>query len=212
MQIPEEDLVTTVAGPGAAETRVKGSRFLAVAEAAPERGDAGKIVRREEKKYHDAAHHCWAWRALAGPQEQFYDDDGEPAGTAGAPILQAVERAGLCGVVVVVTRYFGGVKLGTGGLARAYGEAAGLALEAAGLRHGMIARELELSFDYPLTGRITRLVESFPAVVVSRRFEARVGLNIAVALSRADSLAGSLTEAAAGKIGIALLGAGPVFP
>ncbi len=213
MQIPEEDLITTLAVPGAAETRVKGSRFLAAAEPAPEREDAGKIVLREEKKYHGAAHHCWAWRALEAPDERFgSDDDGEPSGTAGTPILQAVERAGLAGVVVVVTRYFGGVKLGTGGLARAYAEAASRALAAAEPRCGILAREFELTFDYTLTGRINHLIESLPVMVLSRRFEERVGLNIAVALSMADSLSTRLTEVAAGKIGIAGLGVRPVFP
>jgi len=213
VQIPERDRIITLAGAGSAGTRVRGSRFLAVAEAAPGREDAGKIVRREEKKYHGAAHHCWAWRALESPVELYaYDDDGEPGGTAGVPILQAIEHAGLSGVVVVVTRYFGGVKLGTGGLVRAYAEAAARALAAAKPRSGMISREFELTFDYSLTGRITHLIESLPAVVISRRFGENVGLNIAVALHKADSLVSLLTEAAAGKIGIESLGVRPVFP
>ncbi len=213
MQIPEQDLITTLAGSGEAGTRVKGSRFLAVAESAPGREDAGKIVLREEKKYHGAAHHCWAWRALEAPDEQFaYDDDGEPSGTAGIPILQAIERAGLAGVAVVVTRYFGGVKLGTGGLVRAYTEAASQAITSSETSRGMLAREFELTFDYPLTDRITHLIEKQPVVVTSRRFEQRVGLNIAVALSRADSLINLLTEVAAGKIGITPLGVRPIFP
>jgi uncharacterized YigZ family protein len=213
MQIPEKDRITTLATGSAAETKVKGSRFLAVAEPAPEREDAGKIVLREEKKYHGATHHCWAWRGLETPEEHFgFNDDGEPSGTAGTPILKAIERAGLTGTAVVVTRYFGGVKLGTGGLSRAYAEAAGLALESAERVDGMFARELTLTFDYSLTGRITRLIENQPTVVTSRRFEARVGLNIAVARSKVDSLIGVLTEVCAGKIDIDQLGTWPIFP
>src|SRR5690606_18787347 len=115
-----------------AETRVRGSRFLGQAfriSSLEESAAAIAIIRRG---YHDATHHCWALR-LGPPETPFErsDDDGEPSGTAGAPILAVLRRAELFDALVVVTRSCGGTKLGTGGLARGYGEAARAALTAA---------------------------------------------------------------------------------
>ncbi|HUU26471.1 MAG TPA: YigZ family protein [archaeon] len=212
MKIPAEDLIRTLSSDGRAEIRIKGSRFIALASHAYSREEAGKIIRAQEKKYHAASHHCWGWRALEARDDFGYNDDGEPAGTAGLPILKAIEKANLQGVAVVVTRYFGGVKLGTGPLARAYAGAAGEALGAAGKTDGMLAEEFALTFDYPLTGLVNKLVESGPALITTRIFEERVGLNIAVSRSRAEPFIQTLTESAAGKIEIKPLGIRPVFP
>ena len=212
IEIPDEDLLLTIGTAGRAQTRVKGSRFIAVAVSAPGRGEAGKIVLGEEKKYHDATHHCWAWRSIAEPEKSFaWDDDGEPAGTAGTPILQAIEGRSLAGVVVVVSRYFGGTKLGTGPLARAYSEAAALALAAAAPRKGMSAARFDLSLDYTHLGPVSHLLDCFPCRVISREFGARVGLNIAVAASRADSLRTAVTELTAGQVLIVRQEPGPVL-
>jgi uncharacterized YigZ family protein len=213
MQIPPEDLVRTIASPGSAETRVRGSRFLALAAPASTREDAEKIILAEEKKYHAATHHCRAWRSLEQPEDSFVqDDDGEPSGSAGQPILQAIQGAGLCGTVVVVTRYFGGVKLGVGGLVRAYGEAASLALADSVTKDGMHAEILSLSFEYSLLGRINQVLESEPAVVTGRSFTQEAGLNIAVALSHSAALREKLVEAAAGRIKLDTLELSVVFP
>ena len=212
MQIPEEDRITSLAGTGESELKIKGSRFLGLAAPAADRGEAGKIVLAGKKKYHAASHHCWAWRALDNPQSDFaFEDDGEPSGTAGAPILKALERANLSGAVIVVTRWFGGIKLGTGPLARAYSQAASEALEAAPRREGMLAREFSLTFDYPLLGAVNQLIGSNPAIVTSRFFTEKAGLNIAVSSCRAGNLIARLTEIAAGRIAIEDLGLRTVF-
>ena len=192
--------------------RIRGSRFIALAVPAFEREQAGKIVRAEEKKYHAAAHHCWGWRALEDAESAFaYNDDGEPAGTAGAPILKAIESEGLLGVVVVVTRYFGGVKLGTGPLARAYSEAAVKALVSADKTEGMFGAEYSLTLDYSLLGRVNKLIETGPVAIISRNFQEKVGLKIAVATSRAEAFISSLTESTGGRIEIEPLGLRPVI-
>ncbi len=213
MHIPEADLVRTLGSMATAETKVRGSRFLALAAAAFTRGDAEKIVLAEVKKYHAATHHCRAWCSLEAPESEFMqEDDGEPSGSAGAPILQTIRGAALTGVLVVVTRYFGGVKLGVGGLVRAYGEAAGLALTAAPVIEGLYAEVLQLNLDYPLLGRINQVLEAEPVVVLARDFGQQVGLNIAVALSRSPALRQSLVEASAGRIELATQGRRVVFP
>ncbi|HLA39376.1 MAG TPA: YigZ family protein [Candidatus Glassbacteria bacterium] len=212
IQIPEEDLLLTVGTAGAAEIKVKGSRFIALAQGAALRTDAGKIVLGEEKKYHAANHHCWAWRSAGRPEAEYaWDDDGEPSGTAGAPILKAIDGKSLVGAVVVVTRYFGGTKLGTGGLARAYSEAALAALAAAVVKNGMNAKAFSLSLEYPRLGTVSNLLEAFPCRVLSRDFGARAGLNIAVAASRAEDLLRAVSELTAGAVVVAPGQTGPVF-
>ena len=213
MVIPEEDLICTLSLTGRAEIKVKGSRFVGVAAPALTREEGGKIVRAEEKKYHDASHHPWAWRSVGNASGDFgYTDDREPSGTAGMPILGAIDNSGLSGVIVVVTRYFGGVKLGTGGLARAYAQAAREAIAQAQTVSGMMAEEFSLYFDYSLLGIVSRLAESSPAVITRRDFSQQVGLNIAVSRSRAESFIRYLNESTAGKIEIKSLGIRPVFP
>ena len=212
LNIPEEDLIRTLRSAGQSEVRIKGSRFIALAAPAFEREQAGKIVRAEEKKYHAAAHHCRGWRALEHAESAFaYNDDGEPAGTAGVPILKAIEGEGLLGVVVVVTRYFGGVKLGTGPLARAYSQAATKALASAARTEGMFGAEYSLTLDYSLLGRVNKLLETGPVLIISRDFQEKVGLKIAVATSKAEAFISSLTESTGGRIKIKPLGLRPVI-
>ncbi len=213
LAIPSQDLLLTLAAPVQAETRVRGSRFLALAAPAPGRPECDSLLLAEQKKYFDATHHCWAWRSLEAPAEDWAASDaGEPSGTAGQPILGAIDSAGLCGVALVVTRWFGGTKLGTGGLARAYAGAAREALAIAPRRSGMRAEEFSLEFDYALTGIITHLAEACPAMVTARRFQQRVGLDIAVASSRAEAFLRELAEATAGRVELLRLGPRPVFP
>ena len=112
------------------ESKVKGSRFLGQAFRADSEDEAGRRLAEVRRKYHDASHHVWALRT--GPPEdcrERSDDDGEPSRTAGAPILAVLQGSGLHDALVIVTRWFGGTKLGPGGLIRAYSAAARAALE-----------------------------------------------------------------------------------
>lgn len=122
----------TLASPRRSETRERASRFIATARPARDAAEARAGVEAVSAEFPDATHHCWAYRlAVAGGDLERTHDGGEPAGTAGPPILQAIRGAGLRNVLVVVTRYFGGTKLGKGGLARAYRAAARSVLEVA---------------------------------------------------------------------------------
>ena len=118
--------ILTLAGEGRASLEEKRSRFLALAAPAASFDEALALAASARAQYHDARHHIWACR-LAGGDERA-SDDGEPQGTAGAPALEALRAAGVVNAAVVVTRWFGGVLLGPGGLRRAYGSAAKLAL------------------------------------------------------------------------------------
>ncbi|XVX20214.1 IMPACT family protein [Actinomycetota bacterium] len=144
----------TIARRGEAVTEVKRSRFLGVAERVDTEQDARAVIDAARKEHWDARHRCSAF--VLGPDGQVArsNDDGEPSGTAGAPILRAVQGHGVSDVVVVVTRWFGGVLLGAGGLVRAYGDAAVLALEDAGLVQRGLLREVRVSVGPGDAGRL----------------------------------------------------------
>lgn len=159
---------TTLAGPGAADTRIKASTFHALAVPVESDGEARAVVAARAREMFDAAHHCSAWRLRDGTGRA--NDAGEPSGSAGAPILSAIDGAGVTDCCVVVTRYFGGTKLGVGGLVRAYGEAAALALEAAPRRAGVRAVKLRVRYPYEHTAAVMRVLERSGADRVEHGF------------------------------------------
>lgn len=163
-----DDEYLTPAGPGAAETRVRGSTFLALAAPAGGEEEARTVLAAIEKEHFDATHNCSAWRLRGGLWRT--NDAGEPSGSAGAPILAAIDGAGLQDCVVVVTRYFGGTKLGVGGLIRAYGEAAALALEAAPRRRGVPAVRARVRYPYEHTSAVMRALERLGAAQIEHGF------------------------------------------
>lgn len=118
-------------GPGEAEFTEKRSRFLGHVRMAESEEEAKLFIADMKKRYYDARHNCWCYIIKDGPER--YSDDGEPQGTAGIPMLELMRRQNVTNVVCVVTRYFGGVLLGTGGLLRAYTKSAGDAMAAAGI-------------------------------------------------------------------------------
>ena len=135
MKKPSADERAIPAREGRGEVRERASRFLAFAFPVSDPDEAAQAVGRLKRQYHDATHVAFAWRIGSGDTAARRSSDaGEPSGTAGRPIAAAIESAGICDVLVAVVRYFGGTKLGTGGLSRAYRAAAGRALEAAGRR------------------------------------------------------------------------------
>ena len=145
------------AGEARAETREKGSRFLAVIGPADTEEAARAALAALAREFPDATHHCWAWRLGTPPRERSADA-GEPAGTAGVPILQVLRGAGLSDVLAVVVRWFGGTKLGKGGLARAYAAAAREALQGLPVVARVPTVRLALRVPYERVGAVKRLV------------------------------------------------------
>ena len=141
----------TVASPYQCETRVRGSRFIASIWPVSDVRQVKQRLGDLQREYGDATHHCWSYRIAAEPHDlERCSDAGEPAGTAGAPIRQAIDTADLVNVLVVVIRYFGGIKLGRGGLVRAYREAARGAI--AGSRRQALVRSTGLRLRGPVSG------------------------------------------------------------
>jgi len=149
-------------GSADAEIREKGSRFLAVIGPADGEEAAKTGLAAVVRRFPDATHHCWAWRVGAPPRERS-SDAGEPAGTAGVPILQVLRGAGLSDVLAVVVRWFGGTKLGKGGLARAYAAATREALQTLPVAVRVPAVRLALQVPHERVGAVKRLIH--PPVV-----------------------------------------------
>lgn len=156
----------TLAEPGYAQTRVLGSRFLGTAAPASDAADLTRRLDEEKKQRHDATHWCFAARFGVGDEQtERSSDAGEPHGTAGLPILCEIKKRDLTNCLVIVTRYFGGTKLGTGNLARAYGECAALALDAAAVEVRQILRSLRIECDYAHQTIVYHVARRFQAAI-----------------------------------------------
>ncbi|MDQ7088156.1 MAG: YigZ family protein [Acidobacteriota bacterium] len=199
----EEDRYLAVERGPEIEIKVKGSRFIGQVLPASDREQAAAGLLQVRRRYHDATHHCWARRVGApGRDSTRYDDDGEPPGTAGPPILGAIEGAGVYQALVVVTRYFGGTKLGSGGLVRAYGEAAREALAAAPRRAVWLEQALELRCRWEDLGTVEAVLAREGAWLrgVEREFGDCPRLEVRALRSKAGALIAALTEATGGRV------------
>ncbi len=200
MKVPADssDEYTVIARGCRREIRVQGSRFIADVLPVADAHDANRALDAIRREFHDATHHCFAYRI--GPAESRSADDGEPSGTAGRPILTAIEGEGLLGTMVVVTRYFGGVKLGTGNLARAYAEAARAALAGAARETRFAMETFRLTFDHSLTGLVMNLLGRTGAAVRNSVYDEAVHLTVEVRRSRSAELRELLIEQSGGKV------------
>jgi uncharacterized YigZ family protein len=194
----------SIVAPVEAELRVKDSRFIAFLSAAASRQEAETRIAERLRQYPDATHHCYAFRI--GFDDQLIaksSDAGEPAGTAGRPILQALERRHLTNLVAVVTRYFGGTKLGTGGLVRAYNSATAAAIASANLTEIFPKQTLRLQYAYMQTAAVKKILRLVQAESLHEDFGAEVVQIVALRASRSDETRRRLRDACAGKITIA---------
>lgn len=137
---------------------IKRSKFIATVCGEVDADSAEDFVKSVKKKYADATHNCYAYISDIGGQATRFSDDGEPSGTAGQPIMQVLKKKGLVRTAVVVTRYFGGIKLGAGGLVGAYTESAVLGLESALISTKTKCAQITISIDYPLYSSVEKLV------------------------------------------------------
>ena len=177
----------------------KRSRFIGAAFPVSNREEAERIVSELKSEYWDAKHNVFAYILREGNVKRF-SDDGEPQGTAGMPVLDVIEKLGLCDVLVVVTRYFGGVLLGTGGLVRAYSHSAALAIEAAKPVLMTPATECFLSCDYSSYGTIQVFLNNEECKDITSVFEDDVKINFYVKSDNLSGFENRLTELSNGKI------------
>lgn len=153
------DTYRSIASPSEGLFKDQGSRFIALAYPVESVDEVKELLEKARKDYHDARHHCVAYRIGKAGEEWRASDDGEPAGSAGRPILGQIDSAGLSDIAVIVVRYFGGIKLGIPGLIRAYKASTADALEKAQVVEKVAGRWLRLEFDYSAMPEVMKAVK-----------------------------------------------------
>ncbi len=186
------------AGFGEAEFIEKHSRFIGRVWRTDTEEDALECLRKTREQHRDASHNVYAY-IIRENNITRYSDDGEPSGTSGMPTLNVFASEEIKNVCCVVTRYFGGTLLGTGGLARAYSKAAKLALDAAGVACMAQWRSFEVKCDYSFFERAKRILEDFEAVTEETAFGTEVILKVLVREDRLEAFTEKLTDLSGGK-------------
>jgi uncharacterized YigZ family protein len=165
------DSYKTAARRSRAEIKIKRSRFIGTIEYTPSIESAGGFISEISKEFYDATHNCYAYRVGRGRDLAFKSaDNGEPSGTAGRPILESIEKYELTDTTIVVTRYFGGTKLGTGGLGRAYRETALAAVDRAGIAIRYVTKRLKFIFAHHYTNIVLRTLSSDACTIVDSKY------------------------------------------
>lgn len=170
----------TLAAPSEAKYTEKMSRFLAFAHPAATVDEAKGIIAEYARKYHDARHVCWAYMLGAKRLDYQSTDNGEPSGTAGKPILGQINSFNLTDVVIVVVRYFGGIKLGTSGLIAAYREAAREAIESGCIVERSEMAGLSFTFPYLAMNDVMRLVKDCAVKIISQEFDNACAMTVSM--------------------------------
>ena len=188
----------TVAGQAASEFTEKKSRFVSDIFPVQTEEDVKASLELVRKKYHDARHHCWCYRLKSGAVR--YSDDGEPQGTAGQPMLAVFEREKIFDVLCVVTRYFGGILLGAGGLTRAYARGAKDALTAAGIAVMRVWDSVEISCPYALLEQIKLRLAAQGAVIEDIQYGADITIRALLPQSATAPVRDAIRELSAGRV------------
>ena len=186
------------AGEGASEHMEKKSRFLGLITPVTTEAEARARLEAVKKQEYDARHYCWAYILHSGQKR--YSDDGEPQGTAGQPMLNVFQRENVENVVCIVTRYFGGILLGAGGLTRAYAKAAKDALDNAGKARMQPFSVLLLECPYPMLERIKLLIEGHEGRIELSDYGAAVTLTFLLPVQKTADFSAALTELSGGQM------------
>ncbi len=193
------DVYYTLDASGRAVHTVDGSRFLAEAVAVATQTAAEEAISAVRTREHKATHHCWAYRVGVAGDTFRYNDDGEPSGTAGPPILRRMNAQDLTNTLVVVTRYFGGTELGAGGLTRAYGTAAAAALERADRVERVVRTPVRVRYAYDDTAPAEQVLRHFDADVQDSEYTDVTTLTVGVRKSQVDTFAKAFWDALSGR-------------
>lgn len=174
------DLYKTIAQASLGEFRDRGSKFLAYAYPISTEQDWHPHMEKLKNEHLKARHHCYAYRIGLDKNRYRANDDGEPSGTAGKPILGQIDSFGVTNLIVIVVRYFGGTKLGTSGLINAYKTSAKLALEEADIIEKMISEYYKIKFDYSLMSQVMNAVKGLELDIIEQEFTDAGHLKIAI--------------------------------
>ena len=182
------------------ELEEKKSRFIASTFPVSSEKEAVSIIESFKKKYSDATHNVYAYNVGIESFVQRYSDDGEPSGTAGLPVMEAIKKADLKNILIVVTRYFGGTLLGASGLIRAYGKSARMGIQSSVIISKKLCKKLEMEFDYSFLGKIQSMVSEKGYEVKNKEFGSFVRYAIYVPLDDIKSFKSILKEITNAKI------------
>ena len=176
----------------------KKSRFIGRVWLVETEEEALEKIQAMKKQHYDATHNCWAYVIKDGPMR--FSDDGEPGGTAGNPMMQVLQRENLYNVVCVVTRYFGGILLGAGGLVRAYTKGAKIAIDAAGKSMKRVWTVLYLPCPYPFYERVKLEIAAFDGIIRDTQFGAEVEMEVLLAEGQTQAFLERLTDMTAATV------------
>lgn len=182
---------------GSGEITEKKSRFIANVFPVETENEAVKIIEEIKKKYWDARHNCYAFVLKDGISR--CSDDGEPSGTAGRPILEVITGAQVYNILVVVTRYFGGTLLGTGGLVRAYSEAAKKGLAAGQVVEKKAGKKITINTDYSGIGKLQYIAAQMELSIIDTRYGEDVEMELVVSDTETETIVKKVTEALSGR-------------
>ena len=178
------DTYKSISSPGEGLYKELGSRFIAFAYPVETESEVKALVSAARKEYHDARHHCYAYRLGLGGTVWRASDDGEPSGSAGRPILGQIDSAGLSDVLVIVVRYFGGIKLGVPGLIRAYKESTADALSHAPVAEKIAGSWYRVTFGYEAMPQAMKLIKDMDLPARNRSFEESCSIEVRVRLAQ----------------------------
>ncbi len=188
------DTFYTLSAPAEGIYKEKMSKFLAFAIPVESADEAKAQVAAYQKKYFDARHVCYAYMIGAARTEFYSNDNGEPSGTAGKPILGQINSFNLTNIVIIVVRYFGGIKLGTSGLIVAYREAAREAISAGEIIECHEMSEIAVTFPYMSINNVMRVVKDPEVKILDQQFDNSCSMRVSIRSDRADALAARLTD------------------
>ena len=196
------DSFLTIKYPSISEIKITKSGFIAQAFPLRSKSEISEIINEVRKKYYDASHHPYAYRTGIDKNDFKFSDDGEPSGSAGKPILEIIDRYKVTDVLLVVTRYFGGTKLGVGGLRRAISEAADLCMSSAVIIEKLITEKIKLEFDYTYMNVIMNLLGAEKIKLLENNSDEKCKLILEVRLSKIEKLKTDLIGMTNGNIRI----------
>ncbi|MBS1515150.1 MAG: YigZ family protein [Bacteroidetes bacterium] len=192
------DRFKTIISPAEAELKVSKSKFISQVFPVLNSEEVNQALLLSRKKYYDAAHHPFAYRLGLDKNNFRYSDDGEPSGSAGKPIMEVIDKNELTNVLLVVTRYFGGVKLGVGGLRRAIFDASELVVQTAKIITKQITENFLIEFDYKYIGAVMNFLEKEGIIILNNTSDDKVKLQCEVIVSKIERFKdelGKLTNA-----------------
>jgi uncharacterized YigZ family protein len=199
--IDKKDLFIEIKNDSKVDHKTKGSKFIANVRKTENVEDAKSILNEITAEFHDATHNCYAWKIGVGKNIiSKYSDDGEPNHTAGLPIYKTIESANLTNVIVVVTRYFGGTKLGTGGLARAYSKASGDALAKSGNVKKYQTDKVIFTANFEFSSMIHNIISSNKAVILDTSYNEDIVFTVEIRKSKLDGFILKLKDGTNGQI------------